>query len=144
MIARYGLDRRPWGTIIGAIILIIGFALALIFVTMGLTRDTLTATLVTWDDAAPDHVSVTFDVQRQGADTITCVIRAQDKSRADVGYADITIAPGAATLLIDYELRILAPAYVVELLGCSVGLAANVQQPQFPPGVVPPDQPWVP
>lgn len=144
MITRYGLDRRPWGTMIGAGILVVGFALALVFVTTGLSRDTVTATLVSWDDSAPDHVSVSFDVQRQGTDTVTCVIRAQDKSRADVGYADISIPPGASTLRIDYELRTLAPAYVVELLGCSVGLAANVRQPQFPPGVVPPDQPWVP
>lgn len=144
MITRYGLDRRPWGTMIGAGILVVGFALALVFVTTGLSRDTLTATLVSWDDSAPGHVSVSFDVQRQGTDTVTCVIRAQDKSRADVGYADISIPPGAATIRIDYELRTLAPAYVVELLGCGVGSAANVQQPQFPPGVVPPDQPWVP
>jgi Domain of unknown function (DUF4307) len=144
MTARYGLDRRPIGTIIGATILIAAFVAALIFVSLGLNRDKLTSTLITWDDVAPDHVSVTFDVQRQAADTVTCVVRAQDKSRADVGYAPITIEPGAATVRVVYELRTLAPAYVLELLGCSIGPTANVIQPQFPPGVVPPDQPWSP
>lgn len=144
MITRYGLDRRPWGTIIGTTILIVGFIAALTFVTIGLNRPPLNATLITWDDVAPDHVTVTFDVQRTASENVTCVIRAQDKSRADVGYAPITIAPGAATVRIDYELRTLAPAYVLELLGCSVGPTADVRGPQFPPGVVPPDQPWTP
>ncbi len=41
-----------------------------------------------------------------------------------------------------YALRTLAPAYTTELLGCAVGEAPRVIQPQFPPGVVPPDQPF--
>lgn len=133
MITRYGLDRRPKSTIIGAVLLIGGFVAALIFVTIGLNRPPLNATLVTWSDAAPDHVSVTFVVKRKGEDTLTCVLRAQDKSRADVGYAPITIEPGSANVQVDYELRTIAPAYIVELLGCSIGPTASVQGPQFPP-----------
>lgn len=144
MITRYGLDRRPLGSIIGAATLIVGFVAALIYVTSGLNRNTITAALITWDDVAPDRVSLTFEVQRKGTDTVTCVVRAQDQSRADVGYASITIDPGPASVRVQYELRTLAPAYVVELLDCSVGTTAAARQPQFPPGVVPPDQPWTP
>ena len=41
-----------------------------------------------------------------------------------------------------FALRTLAPAYTVELLGCATGAAPKVPPPQFPPGVVPPAQPY--
>jgi hypothetical protein len=43
-----------------------------------------------------------------------------------------------------YALATIAPAYVVEVLGCSADAVTRIIGPQFPPRVVPPDQPWMP
>ena len=38
-----------------------------------------------------------------------------------------------------------APAFIVEILACEAGSPPQrVVPPQFPPGVVPPEQPWTP
>jgi len=141
---RYGLDRRPVGRWIAATVLALAFVGALGFVTVGLTASTVEARLVTWDDVAPDRVDISFEVRRQAADEVTCVLRAQDQDRIDVGYATATIPPGDARVRVDYALRTLAPAYTVELLGCAADGPPSVPPPQFPPGVVPPDQPYGP
>jgi hypothetical protein len=54
----------------------------------------------------------------------------------------VTLPPGSRDELVEYPLRTLAPAFTVELLGCSVDGPPGVVPPQFPPGVVMPDQPW--
>ena len=144
MIARYGLDRRPVGTIITVAVVILASVAALAFVGVGLGRDTLQAQLLTWSVIAPDHSTATFEIQRQTPEAVTCVLRAQDESHADVGYAPIVIESGELRVRVTYELRTLAPAYVVEIAGCSMVGSAVSTPPQFPPGVVPPTQPWLP
>ncbi len=143
MQARYGLDRRPVGRWVGAAVVIVVFVAALGWVTVSLSGGAVQERLVSWDAAAPDHVNVTFEIsRREPAAEVRCVVRAQDQDRIDVGYATVVIAPGAAQVSTDYALRTIAPAYTTELLGCAVGEAPRVPPPQFPPGVVPPAQPY--
>jgi hypothetical protein len=139
---RYGLGRRPVGRRIGVTLLVIAFVGALAFVTLGLMSNPVQSRLIAWDDIAPDRVDMTIQVRRPETDEVVCVLRAQDVNRIDVGYAEVVIPAGDPQVLLDYSLRTIAPAYTAELLGCAVGGPPAVPPPQFPPGVVPPSQPW--
>ncbi len=142
MQARYGMDRRPIGTWIAAAVLVVAFVGALAFVAIGVTGNPIEFRLVAWSVAGPDRVDVTFSVNRPADAPVTCVLRAQDDNRIDLGYAVTEIPAGGTDELITYPMRTLAPAFTVELLGCSVDGLPGVVPPQFPPGVVPPEQPW--
>lgn len=147
MRARYGLDRRPIGRSIGVAAVICVFIGALIFVARGLTASNETQTrLIEWNAVAPDRVDVTFQVVNDRATDVVCVVRAQDENRIDVGYATVTVPAGSSddVIITTYALRTLAPAYTAELLGCAAGQGPRVPGPQFPPGVVPPAQPYSP
>jgi hypothetical protein len=139
---RYGLDRRPVGRRIAVGVLVLAFLAAMVFVYVGVSGNPVESRLVSWDDVAADRVDVTISVNRPADTEVTCVLRAQDENRIDLGYATVVIPPGEPTVLLDYPMRTLAPAYTAELLGCSVDGPPNVSPPQFPPGVVPPEQPW--
>lgn len=140
---RYGLDHRSRGRQFAVGVVIIAFLGAMVFVYFGVTGNPMESRLVSWDVQGTDHVNVQISIDRPADREAICVLRAQDSNRIDLGYATVVLPPGEGSLLIDYSLRTLAPAYTVELLGCSVDGAPNVAPPQFPPGVVPPEQPWI-
>ena len=139
---RYGLDRSPVGRRIAVLVLAVAFAGVLVFVFFGVTSNPVDARLVAWDDVAPDRVDITVSVKRPADAEVTCVLRAQDSNRIDLGYATVVLPPGDAELLVDYSMRTIAPAFTAELLGCAVDGPPGVAPPQFPPGVVPPAQPY--
>lgn len=139
---RYGLTKKPLGRRIAVTLILVAFVGSLVFVTFGLTGNPVQSRLIAWDDVAADRVDMTIQVRRPEADEVTCVLRAQDVNRIDVGYAEVVIPAGEPQLLVDYALRTIAPAYTAELLGCAVGGPPAVPPPQFPPGVVPPAQPY--
>jgi hypothetical protein len=139
---RYGLTRRPVGRRIAVTAIVLAFVGALAFVSVGLTSNPVESRLISWDDVAPDRVDMTIQVRRPATDEVTCVLRAQDQQRIDVGYAVVVIPAGEQQVLLDYALRTIAPAYTAELLGCAVDGPPSVPPPQFPPGVVPPPQPY--
>ena len=140
--ARYGVGRRGI-VVVGGVIAITAFVAALAFVTVNLISPKVTFTLLAWDDLSADRVDITFEVRRSAEWDVYCVLRAQDESRTDVGYATVPIPRGSTYVQQTYSLRTIAPAYVVEVLACEAGAPPErVVPPQFPPGVVPPDQPW--
>jgi hypothetical protein len=143
---RYGLDRRPVGRWIAVGVVTLAFVGALVFVAVGMGSGGLQTRLITWAVVGPDRVDITFQVQPDPDAPVTCVLRAQDENRIDVGYASVAIPPQStdAAVISTYPLRTLAPAYTVELLGCAAGETPRVPPPQFPPGVVPPEQPYSP
>ena len=141
MAQRYGLDRTPWGTSIIVTSVIGAFVVVLGWIGLSLASGVKTRVL-TWDDSAPDHVALEFEVQRDGTLALECAIRAQDRTHIDTGYALTSIPPGAGTVRIEYALRTLAPAFTVEVLGCAQPGELRVAPPQFPPGVVAPSQPY--
>ena len=143
--ARYGIGRRSRLPLIAGVIGVAAFIAALAFVTLNLVSPKVTYKLLAWNDLSADRVDVTFEVRRSEEWDVYCVIRAQDESRTDVGYAVVGIPRGTSYEQMTYPLRTLAPAYVVEVLACEAGSPpARVIPPQFPPGVVPPEQPWTP
>jgi hypothetical protein len=144
MQARYGLDRRPVGRWIGVGVIVVLFILILLFVAHGLVGSTDPTRLIQWKVVGPDRVDITFQASTDPQQDVTCVLRAQDSKRIDLGYAVVTIPATSEkdVVISTYPLRTLAPAYTAELLGCEVGGRPRVPGPQFPPGVVPPDQPY--
>lgn len=143
--ARYGVGRRSPLPLIAGLVGITAFIGALAFVTFNLVSPRVTYELLSWNDVAADRVDVTFDIRRSEEWDVYCVLRAQDESRTDVGYAVVGIPRGTSYVQTTYSLRTLAPAYVVEVLACQAGEPPERVVPaQFPPGVVPPEQPWTP
>ena len=141
--ARYGVRRTPWWAFAAIGLVIAGFVAALAYVAYNLVAPGVQPKLLAWKVEGRDRVDVTFEVRRSDQADVYCVIRAQDETRTDVGYAVVPLARGTTYVQETYPLRTIAPAYVVELLGCEAGQApTRVPQPQFPPGVVPPEQPW--
>ena len=140
---RYGVDRRPVGAWITVTLVVVAFVAALAYVGAGMTRSDVDARVYSWQVVSPDRADLRLDVRRPATETVQCVVRAQDSGHADVAYATITVPPGEEHAVVDYSLRTLAPAYVVELLGCSSdGTPTGIDPPQFPAGVVPPSQPY--
>ena len=139
MVERYGLDHKSITGRIFTYTLAIAFALILGFVVFELSRPQVDSNLLTWKVLAANHVDVTFNVHSVNDDPITCTIRAQDESRADVGYAKVKVQPVDGSATVTYPLRTAIPAYTVEVLGCG---DQAVPAPQFPEGVIPPAQPW--
>ena len=143
--ARYGVGRRPWGAYIATGLVAVAFVAALGFVIYNVLAPNIQPKLLAWRVVAPDHVAITFEVRRSESADVYCVLRAQDESRADVGYAVVSLPRGTTYVQQVYDLRTLSPAFVVDLLGCQAGEPPQrVPPPQFPPGVVPPQQPWTP
>lgn len=144
MQARYGLDRRPVGRWIAVFLVVSAFIGALAFITVAMDAGSVKTRLISWAVISPERVDITYQVEPDPDDSIECVLRAQDENRIDVGYATVRIPaqPADNVVIPSFALRTLAPAYTVELLGCAAGGSPRVPPPQFPPGVVPPEQPF--
>jgi len=140
---RYGLDRSPWPGRLLAIAVITGFVAAMVYVGVQLARTPIEAQLLVWQQPSPDRIDITFEVRRPASLDVRCVLRAQDADRVDVGYAEALVPAGSNYVQQTYQMRVIAPVGVVEILGCGdAGQPQRVPPPAFPPGVVPPEQPW--
>jgi hypothetical protein len=115
----------------------------LILVTFTLSQNTVQFRLLTWNDLTAERVDVTFEVSKPSDIAVVCIVRAQDRNRIDVGYAEVDVPAGSEYEQLTYRLRTLAPAFTAELLTCvPAGDPIRVPGPQFPAGVAPPVQPW--
>ena len=139
---RYGLDQRVAGRVWGLVLLVVAFVGILAYVAFGVTRNPVGFRMVSYEAVGPDRVDAVLSVEKPAQSTVYCVLRSQDRTHTDVGYATVVIPAGEAEVLVEYSMRTLAPAYGMELLGCSVDQPPGVTPPQFPPGVVPPPQPY--
>lgn len=140
---RYGFNKRSWARnlLIGVMVAI--FTGILILVTFTLSQNTVQFRLLTWNDLTAERVDVTFEVSKPSDIAVVCIVRAQDRNRIDVGYAEVDVPAGSEYEQLTYRLRTLAPAFTAELLTCvPAGDPIRVPGPQFPAGVAPPVQPW--
>lgn len=142
---RYGFNQKNHlRTVVIAIVTVV-FALGAGFATYTMSQKSIQFKLLTWSVISPERADMVFEVRRIGSDALDCVVRAQDSKRADVGYSVITIPSGNDLEEVNYSLRTLAPAFVVEVLTCvNSGDPTRVPGPQFPAGIAPPPQPWTP
>ena len=83
MAQRYGLDRTPWGSAIIVTSVISAFALVLGWIGFSLSSGIKTRVL-TWDDSAINHVTIEFEVQRDG-DTVLASVRFSGLLREEAG-----------------------------------------------------------
>lgn len=142
---RYGIRRTPWWGYAGLGALVLAFAAALGYVGFQLAAPGIDYQVLSWRVVSDDRVDITYEVTRADTADAYCVIRAQDSTRADVGYAISVLPRGTTYVQETYSLRTTAPAFGIEILACaSGGPPEGVPPPQFPPGVVPPEQPWTP
>lgn len=140
---RYGLGRTPWWTIGIVAVVVVAFAGALTWAGLHVTAPSIDSKLLTWQVLADDHTTVIFEVRKGPAEQVVCVVRAQDSQHIDVAYATIPIPTGTDYSQVVYPLRTIAPSFAVEILGCGVGgPPERIPGPQFPAGVLPPEQPW--
>lgn len=142
---RYGLDRNPWKLRALVIVVVVLYVGGLVFFGTRLTTDPINPRLLTWTQAQPDRVDLLFEVYRPGDIALSCLLRAQDADRNDIAYVVVEIPPGESYVQEQYQLRTLGEAALVELLTCAPqGEQLRAPPPQFPPGIVPPAQPWTP
>lgn len=142
--ARYGLAPvARWKVVVGALV---GAALLAAGGYFGwrVANPAVTTQVLAYQVLSAQEVTVTFTLSRPAGRTVGCVVRAQDESHHDVGYATVTVPPGSADLIVTYPLATRASATIAEVLGCGLDTAPPVQGPQFPPGTAnPPQQPSV-
>ena len=142
---RYGIRPTPWWGFLGIAAVVTVFAGALGYVGWQLAAPGVDYQVLTWRVVSDDRVDITFEVTRADTADVYCVLRAQDSTWADVGYAVTAVPRGTTYAQQTYSLRTIAPAYGIEVLACAAGgPPTGVPPPQFPTGVVPPEQPWTP
>ena len=140
---RYGFDRNPWPARALALTLVLGYAAIVGWVVLNVAKDPIETRVLVWSQPLPDRVDVAFEVRRPADLAVTCALRAQDDDRTDLGYAQVDVPAGEATVRQTYPLRVLGPAKYVEVLACvDAAKPERLPQPGFPPSVVPPTQPW--
>ena len=142
--ARYGVGTRSvWAMVVAGLLAAL-LAVASGWTAWSLANPPVRSKLLTWSVPAPDRTQVTFEVRKNPADTVYCVVRVADDKRHDVGYATITVAPGRDYEQPTYDVRTRSAGRIVELLGCEAGRIPAVPAPEFPPGTANPPQPWTP
>lgn len=146
--ARYGSGPRPWRVRLlrGAGIVLVLLALAVgAWRGWQLSIPDVSYRLLAFDVVSPRQVDVTFEVELPPGQPGTCVLRAQDANRHDVGYASVRVGAPADEprnrVAGTYPLATRAEAVIAEVLGCASGAAVPaVEAPQFPPGTSNPSQ----
>lgn len=145
---RYGTGPRPWWVRLlrgaGVVLVLLGLAVGA-WRGWQLSNPDVSARLLAFDVVSPQRVDVTFEVELPRGSAGTCVLRAQDASRHDVGYASVRVGPPADQagnrVAGTYPLATRAEAVIAEVLGCASGATVPaVEAPQFPPGTANPSQ----
>jgi len=133
--------RTPWYLVLGIGTVVVAAVAVLVVLGHQILNPGVTSRLLAWKVESPSAVTVTWEINRVAGSTVVCVVRAQDRTKVDVGYATVPVPPGETYGQPRMSLRTNATAYSVELLGCGVDSAPrDITPPQFPPGVVPPAQ----
>jgi len=137
---RYGVRRRRVVPVLIGILIAGVVSASLAYATFRQQNPSVSSQLLTFEVVSPTQVSVTWELARGAELTSYCVVRAQDISRTDVGYATVTIAGGSDYEQITYLLTTNGQAVLAEVLGCSNSQNMRVPPANFPPGVKIPEQ----
>lgn len=137
---RYGVRRRRVVPVLIGVLIAGVVSGSLAYATYRQQNPSISAQLLTFDVVSPTQVNVTWELARGPELATYCVIRAQDISRSDVGYATVTIAGGSNYEQITYPLTTNGKAVLAEVLGCANSQNMRVPPANFPPGVKIPDQ----
>lgn len=137
---RYGVRRRRVVPVLIGILIAGIVSGSLAYATFRQQNPSVSAQLLTFEIVSPTKVNVTWELARGPELTTYCVVRAQDISRTDVGYATVTVAGGSDYEQITYSLTTNGQAVLAEVLGCSNSKNFRAPPANFPPGVKIPEQ----
>ena len=137
---RYGVRRRRVVPVLIGVLIAGIVSGSLAYATYRQQNPSISAQLLTFEVVSPTQVNVTWELARGPELATYCVVRAQDISRSDVGYATVTIAGGSDYEQITYPLTTNGQAVLAEVLGCANSQNMRVPPANFPPGVKIPDQ----
>ena len=137
---RYGVRRRRVVPVLIGILIAGLVSGSLAYATFRQQNPSVSSQLLTFEVVSPTQVNVTWELSRGPQLPTYCVVRAQDISRTDVGYATVTVAGGTDYEQITYPLTTNGQAVLAEVLGCSNSENMRVPPANFPPGVKIPEQ----
>jgi hypothetical protein len=137
---RYGIRRRRVVPVLVGVLIAGVVSGSLAYATFRQQNPSISAQLLTFEIVSPTQVNVTWELARGPELTTYCVVRAQDVSRTDVGYAIVTVAGGNDYEQITYPLTTNGQAVLAEVLGCANTQSMRVPPANFPPGVKIPEQ----
>ncbi len=140
MAARYGVKPTSRVLVVLVALLAIGFTVGVAWIGWRLATPPVQVKLLAFSVVDDSRVDITFEVRRDSLTDTVCVIRAQDITHADVGYATVTITRGREYVQPTYSLATRARATAAEVLGCAPSEAPPTDPPQFPPGTTNPPQ----
>jgi hypothetical protein len=137
---RYGVRRRRVVPVLIGILIAGVVSGSLAYANFRQQNPSVSSQLLTFEIVSPTQVNVTWELSRGPQLATYCVVRAQDISRTDVGYATVTVAGGTDYEQITYPLTTNGQAVLAEVLGCSNSENMRVPPANFPPGVKIPEQ----
>lgn len=137
---RYGVRRRRVVPVLVGILIAGVVSGSLAYATFRQQNPSVSSQLLTFEVVSPNQVNVTWELSRGTQLATYCVVRAQDISRTDVGYATVTVTGGTDYEQITYPLTTNGQAVLAEVLGCSNSENMRVPPANFPPGVKIPEQ----
>jgi hypothetical protein len=137
---RYGVKRRRVIPVLIGVLIAGVVSGSLAYGAFRQQNPSVSEQLLTFEVVSPTQVNVTWELARGPELATYCVLRAQDISRTDVGYATVMIAGGSEYEQITYPLTTNGQAVLAEVLGCSNSANMRVPPANFPPGVKIPEQ----
>lgn len=137
---RYGVKRRRVVPVLIGVLIAGVVSGSLAYGAFRQQNPSVSQKLLTFEVTSPTQVNVTWELARGPELATFCVLRAQDISRTDVGYATVRIPGGSEYEQITYPLTTNGQAVLAEILGCSNSENMRVPPANFPPGVKIPDQ----
>lgn len=141
---RYGFRKTPRAVLVVACLAIAGILAFGGWTALRLGNPAVQSKLLTWNARAPEHTDITFEIRRPAELDAECVLRVQDQTHHDVGYATVSVPAGTSYVQETYSVATRAPGYAAELLGCYAAGNVTARPPDFPPGTSNPPQPWRP
>jgi hypothetical protein len=78
------------------------------------------ASLESYGSISDTQVTLRFSVHKPGGAPAVCRVHAQDRSMAEVGYAEVRV-PAGKDVEVTYTLTTSRRAYGVDILGCQAG-----------------------
>lgn len=138
--ARYGIStsqKYVLPTVASFLVVVVGVLLFIIGKDLNAGGD---VRLITWQSVSANQVELTWSVQRNDNQSVTCVLRAQDNERFDVGYATVKVRNTNDNPTIVSRLNLRGPLTAVVEPECQAGEARTLVGPHFRPGLLPPAQ----
>ncbi len=135
---RYGIrPKSPWRWVALGLVLVVAVPSGLYAASRYVDTQRIPFALISWSAESSSRVRVLWKLdaydRRQW-----CAVSAQDFDHYDVGFAVVPVPAGVTA--VTYTLNVTERPLAVEIADCADS-PYDLAGPQFPPGVLPPEQP---